>query len=950
MNRGSTSPSPQTKRRRYVPVVGPRLEKLLFVIFGLMAVTGVDSVYLVSITLLEWASGRTYQNYFYQFMFLLHLVLGLALMVPVIVFGLLHMRSAWSRPNKRAIRAGLALFIVTLIMMLSGLTLMRLDAFGVNLEIRNPQVRVVAYWTHVAAPLVAVWLFVLHRLAGRRLRWKVGCAWAAVAAAFALVMTLMHSQDPRQSGGEPKSGEEYFFPSLARTATGEFIPAHALANDQYCLDCHADVHASWTSSAHHLASFNNPAYLFSVRKTREVLFERDETVQGSRFCAGCHDPVPFFSGAFEDARFDDPSFDLSTDVMAQAGITCTTCHSIVSIDSPRGNGDYTIEEPTHYPFAYSENAFLQWINKQLVKAKPAFHKKTFLKPLHKTAEFCGACHKVHLPVELNDYKFLRGQNHYDSYLLSGVSGHGAQSFYYPDRAEHNCNNCHMPLTVSDDFGAQLFDDSGMLKVHDHQFPSANTALPHLLDLPASAVEAHKAFNEGVMRVDIFGIKDGGTIDSPLTAPIRPDVPVLERGQRYLLETVIRTLKMGHLFTEGTADSNEVWMDISVRSGDRLIGRSGGRAEDGEVDPWSHFVNAYVIDREGNRIDQRNAQDIFIALYNHQIPPGAADVVHYLLEVPRDVTASIVVEVKLQFRKFDAAYVKYFQGERFTRNDLPIMTLAVDRVTLPVEGAMSAPSSDVPPPEQWTRWNDYGIGLLRKGQSGANRGELRQADAAFAQVEKLGRPDGPLNRARVYIKEGRLEEAVAALRAAAVHDPPAPAWSIAWFTGIVNKQNGHLDEAIRNFRSVVEMDTEETRRREFDFSQDYRLLNQLGQTIFERAKQERGSARAAERRRLLAEAVNWFRRTLAIDPENVSAHYNLSLLYAQLGDKPRAAEHRSLHAKYKPDDNARDRAVAAARRKVPSANHAAESIVIYDLQRKGAFELPARPVKVTQTTE
>ena len=28
-------------------------------------------------------------------------------------------------------------------------------------------------------------------------------------------------------------------------------------------------------------------------------------VKASRWCAGCHDPVPFFSGAFDDPKFDD---------------------------------------------------------------------------------------------------------------------------------------------------------------------------------------------------------------------------------------------------------------------------------------------------------------------------------------------------------------------------------------------------------------------------------------------------------------------------------------------------------------------------------------------------------------------------------------------------------------------------------------------------------------------
>ena len=207
--------------------------------------------------------------------------------------------------------------------------------------------------------------------------------------------------------------------SLARTSTGNFIPARVLQNDGYCLECHADVHASWSNSVHKFASFNNPAYLFSVRETRAVALERDGSVQAARFCAGCHDPVPFFSGAFDDPEFDDVNHPTADD-----GITCTVCHAITNVNSVRGNADFTIEEPSHYPFAFSDQPLLAWINRQLVRAKPAFHKKTFLKPLHRTTEFCGTCHKVHLPVELNDYKWLRGQNHYDSFRLSGVPGQG----------------------------------------------------------------------------------------------------------------------------------------------------------------------------------------------------------------------------------------------------------------------------------------------------------------------------------------------------------------------------------------------------------------------------------------------------------------------------------------------------------------------------------------------
>ena len=43
---------------------------------------------------------------------------------------------------------------------------------------------------------------------------------------------------------------------------------------------------------------------------------------------------------------------------------------------------------------------------------------------------------------------------------------------------------------------------------------------------------------------------------------------------------------------------------------------------------------------------------------------------------------------------------------------------------------------------------------------------------------------------------------------------------------------------------------------------------------------------------------------------------------------------ALHAIYKPDDNARDRAITAARRADPAADHAAEAVTVYDLQRVG----------------
>src|SRR6185295_10911613 len=136
--------------------------------------------------------------------------------------------------------------------------------------------------------------------------------------------------------------------------------------------------------------------------------------------------------------------------------------------------------------------------------------------------------------------------------------------------------------------------------------------------------------------------------------------------------VVRTLKVGHPLTQGTGDSNELWLDVAATSAGKTIGRNGG-LDDGVVDPRSHFINVYMLDRQGRRVDRRNVQDIFVPLYDHQIPPSAAAAVHYELDIPKGIAAPIEVEVKLQYRKFTRGFTKYALGPQAP--SLPITTIA-----------------------------------------------------------------------------------------------------------------------------------------------------------------------------------------------------------------------------------------------------------------------------------
>ncbi|MFL2867044.1 MAG: tetratricopeptide repeat protein [Pirellulaceae bacterium] len=602
---------------------------------------------------------------------------------------------------------------------------------------------------------------------------------------------------------------------------------------------------------------------------------------------------------------------------------------------------------------------MKWINQQLIKAKPAFHKKTFLKPeVHKGAKFCSSCHKVHLPHAVTQYRdFLRGQNHYDAFLLSGVSGNGITSFYYPKEAEKDCNGCHMPLVESNDFGAKDFAGLGKLEIHDHTFKGANTGIAWLRN-SEETVDYHQKFLEGSCRVDIFGIREGNDISAKLIAPLNPEVPVLKAGNRYLLDIVVRTLTLGHLFTQGTVDSNEIWLEVIVRSGDQVIGRSGGFDNVKKVDPWSHYLNVFMLDKDGNRINRRNAQDIFVPLYNHQIPPGAAQTVHYEFTVPEGLSAPITIETRLNYRKFDQEYMNIVAQEGLVKgepirgrrasdgtyiNDLPVTRIADDVLTFAIEGmgtsgSGSLAAKDIP---EWQRWNDYGIGLLLKGKA-----ELRQASMAFNKVSDFDLYHGALNLSRVLYREGRLDEALKSINAAASYsgDKAAPPWTVNWMSGQIAREMGNLDDAERYFRAALDDKTPEMVERKFDFSKDYRVRNLLGQTVFDLAKRQSGEARKSKREELFRLAITEFEKVLALDVENVTAHYNLGLIYSQLGDEEAAEKHRKLHSTYKADDNARDRAVALARQKYPAANHAAEDLVIYDLTKETEFEMTTETVE------
>jgi len=732
--------------------------------------------------------------------------------------------------------------------------------------------------------------------------------------------------------GEGDGPQGKFFPSSAQTKHGGNIPSKYFMKSDACQRCHADIYKQWDSSMHHFSSFNNQWYRKSIEYMQEVA-----GVRSSKWCAGCHDPALLYSGLF-----DTPIKQIVDRPEARAGLGCLMCHSIVQVKSTMGQGDFFLEYPKLHELAASENPLVRRLHDFIVRLNPEPHRRTFLKPFMRadTAEFCSSCHKVHLDVPVNHYRWIRGFNEYDNWQASGVSGQGARAFYYP-KSPMNCADCHMPQVPSSDDG----NVNGL--VHSHRFPGANTAVPTANQDQAQFEFARKFLQDKQLSVDIFAISPaeretnapvrneigrpeiattfavGEESDislpkgpagevRPITAPIDRTDAAVRRGDDARVDVVVRTRKVGHFFPGGTVDAFDVWLELQATDEKGQMIFWSGKVEDdgkGPVEPGAHFYRSLQIDGHGNPINKRNAWATRSVVYVHLIPPGAADTAHFRLHIPENAGDKITLHARLNYRKFGwfnthfsfagveadktgpgdigIATTPDYDDRRWAFNgdtsnvsgnlkaipDLPITVIAEDTKTLRVlpRGAPAPQPKTASTKEDWTRWNDYGIGLFLQG-------DLKAAAAAFEKITEADpqNPDGWTNIGRVLVQEGDTAGARKVLEKALAINPRLARTN--FFYARALKEDGEYDGAMTHLRTVLEQ-----------FPRDRVVRNELGRVLF------------LEKR--YADAVKEFEQTLSVDPEDLQAHYNLMLCYNGLGDDAKANEHKARYLRFKADESA-----------------------------------------------
>jgi len=650
-----------------------------------------------------------------------------------------------------------------------------------------------------------------------------------------------------------KFGPNPFAPSNASTTTGTFIPGDMFVPAKRCGTCHTDAHAQWRQSAHGNA-FREPFYQKNVKD-----IQNQKGLEFTRHCESCHNPAALFTGALTRNSHVKRPFD-------DDGVSCIACHSIQAANS-RGIGGYVMGEPALLVKEDGTRLLAGVTDQQILNDIPS-HRRAMMRPLLKQPEFCGACHKSQVPRELNDYKFLRAFMVADELQQSSFSKESPHPFYVRDK--ETCNTCHMKREA-----APLFDVSAKNgTLVSHRWATANTAIPTYYKWKDQLDAVSRFLEDDKLGVDIFAIrrKPAGGGAEELIAPLNHSSYTIARGDRLTAEVVITNKNIGHSFPPELRDFYEAYVEfvVSDDSG-KVVYQSGFIKPDGYLDESAHNYKTYLVKADGNFNDKHHIWRTRVFAQNNQIQSGRSDVARYQFKVAENLSGAMNLTARVRYRRFTRVFSDYSLGKSV---DYPNVTMATTGYVMQIgqnQPVPVDPNNKTAVPD-WRRWNNYGIAALDQRQYPV----AIEAFGRAAELDEKYRPMALINRAIANIELEQYDEAAAILDGV-VKANPNLARALFQQARIFEKR-GQLDQAEANIRQVLAM-----------FPRDRMSLQQLGELC--KIKRDYDGA------------LDCFQKILAIDPEDVGAHYNLMLIYRKVGRSDDARREAKIFADLKDDPGA-----------------------------------------------
>jgi len=872
---------------------------------------------------------------FYLLNVLLHIVLGVALIIPFFIFARRFLAHEAPRGSELAVYLGRLGYWSLSPCVLTGLYLVVANATHAH--------RWVLYF-HIAAGFIGAAFFqksirsVAYQISVKNSYDVAGrVAWVVFIVALLLPLStgIYHWLWPRDPAlitnpvllqddlKKPASwgANSPFAPSAVSTPTQKYISAAPFLQSASCgrAGCHPEIVQQWQSSAHQYSAFNNPWYRQSLTALLENKSPAPADTNNSlasnhsaKWCAGCHSPALLVSG-----KSLQPLPELSKTPEAHSGVSCVACHSIVRVRSTTGQADYVIEATPLHEWAASENKILRGLYDFLLRADPEPHRRSMMKPFHRddSAKFCSTCHKAHLDLPVNQFRWIRSFNDYDPWQAGPFSsGRGRGYIAAPEGKK--CVDCHMPPVALKNGG----------KVRSHRFLGANTALPTenqdneqleattaflrdrqvSVEIFALGKPAH-SFSAEALRHDststqaetlpatlfalgdehsfMIGAKPATVPLAQVMAPLAQNNAAVKCGEEVRLDVVVRSHQIGHFLPAGKVEMSEAWLELQAFDNrGRIIFWSGAVADAGKgpVDSSAHFYRSYLVDGSGRPLAKNNSWAARAVAYVNLLPPGGAEVVRYRLKIPADAGDEIHVIAKLNYRKFSWAFTRWVFAET-PLPEFPVVEMARHEVTLSVAAAdneMAAPKYNHAT-SSGERWSDYAWGLLTQN-------DFKNAEAAFLRVvQNVAKGVEPAKSAEnakygelaeawvnvgiVRLREGNLTGAREALETAMKTGAVPFKWH--YYYGVTLKAQGNYTAALQHFKKAVSK-----------FPRDRVAKLERGQLYL--ALQDYARARGD------------FEKVLSLDPENVEAYYYLQKIYRKLGEEKKAQQAAMLYERYK----------------------------------------------------
>jgi len=712
-----------------------------------------------------------------------------------------------------------------------------------------------------------------------------------------------------------------FLPSNATSSNGQFLDPKSFPTAQYCGHCHQEAYRQWRQSVHS-NSFRAPWYLKNVNTLID-----EKGVQYARHCESCHNPVALLSGDMSQGMPKERPFQ-------DEGVTCSTCHSIVSTDST-GTGSYVMGTPAvlvdeagaPITTPVSDAEILTHLDR---------HSRAVMRPLYQTAEFCAACHKAAIPRTLDDYKWLRAISLYDEWQGASFTKQSPLPFYRKDSVS-TCQTCHMLREPLPEGAIDPGAKDG--KLVSHRWLGGNTLIPayYKFDEQAEKLAAflkNASDGKGVFNVDIFalekenaaaivsepgspatGLRRGGG-DQVFIAPLGLTPFSLAPGETLVADVVIQNKGIAHSFIPEQRDFYEAWVDFTVKDASgKTLAESGFIQPDGNLDPSAHSFTNRLINAQGELNDLHQIWHNRVLAYNNTIQSGRSQLVRYRFRLPKNIAGQVSLTATVRYRRFNQHFIDYAITQTGQPEPkpypMPIIDMASETKTLNIGDNLPDPAESTersPGAQPWMRWNNYGIALLDAQQ-------YQASVQAFERVAAL-RPDYAdafTNMAIVEISWERYDDAKANLAKALALLPGDP--RALYYRALVERNAGQTAAAIADLEAMLA---------KYPRSRDG--LRELGFSYY----QQHDYARARD----------IYLRLQAVDPDDLAAHYQLAILYRRLGDKAKAAIESAKFADQKDDPTASTYALEFLS-KHPEV--AAESVVWHTHDLTG--DKPKEPQKI-----